>query len=147
MRAALQRTLGSKEAEGIIMVILDTNVIIDHLRQHGRADTQLLRITAVIPLAELAISVISIQELFEGRSSKDREKQNVLYSVIAPLTTLPHTTEVARRAGEIARDSETPIEFADASIAATAMVLGAKLFTLNVKHFRNIPDLQLYETL
>lgn len=129
------------------MVILDTNIIIDHLRQHGSVDTQLLRIIAVIPLAELAISVISIQELFEGKSSKDREKQNVLYSVIAPLTIFPYTTDVARRAGEIARDARTPIEFADAGIAATAIVHGAKLFTLNIKHFQNISDLQLYEKL
>lgn len=129
------------------MVIFDTNIIIDHLRQRGDADTTLLRLTAVIPLAELAISVISIQELFEGKSSKDREKQNALYSVIAPLTILPYTTEVARRAGEIARDAKAPIEFADAGIAATAMIHHAELCTLNVKHFRDIPDLRLYEIL
>jgi len=129
------------------MVILDTNIIIDHLRQRNGADTQLLRMTAVVPLAELAISTISIQELFEGKSSKDCEKQNALYLVMAPFTTLPYTTEVARCAGEIARDAKQPIEFADAAIAATAMVHRAQLYTLNVKHFRDIPGLELYEPL
>ncbi len=42
------------------------------------------------------------------------------------------------------RDSKTPIQFADAAIAATAIINGAELYTLNKKDFEKIPGLLLY---
>lgn len=37
------------------------------------------------------------------------------------------------------------IEFADAAIAATAIINGALLATLNKKHFQSIRDLELWD--
>lgn len=126
------------------MVILDTNIIIDHLRQSGKGETPLMEIACQIAKKKLAISVITVQELYEGRSTKRKAKEEYLLATIVPLKILPYTYEVAQLAGEIARDLKQSIELADAAIAATAIINAASLFTLNQKHFKNIRNLQLW---
>ena len=59
------------------------------------------------------------------------------------LEQLPHSYEIAKLAGEIARDLKRPIELADAAIAATAVINQASLFTLNEKDFQGIKPLEI----
>lgn len=126
------------------MVILDTNIIIDHLRQRGEKETILMRVASTVAKENLAISLISVQELYEGRSTQEKEKGEYLLATITPLKVLSYTYEIAQLAGEIARDQKEPIEFADAAIAATTIVNGASLLTLNEKDFIGIEELELY---
>ena len=126
------------------MVILDTNVIIDHLRRSS-GESLLLKLSKRFPTASLCLSLISIQELYEGKSAQQTEKEQQLLAVISPLTVLPYTFEIAKLAGEIARGLKQPIELADAAIAATAIINDHQLVTLNKKHFVNIKQLELYE--
>lgn len=126
------------------MVVLDTSLIIDHLRQTGQQETLLRRVQNTVK-NDLAISVISIQELYRGQSTKDLGQEKNLLATIGPLKILPYTYEVAELAGQLARDLDHLIEFADATIAATAIVNGASLLTLNRKDFSEIPDLELLE--
>ncbi len=125
------------------MVIIDTSIIIDHLRQSQAKTTALMAIAEKIPQQELALSVISVQEVYEGQSTRSKNKEHYLIGTISPLTILPYTYEIAQHAGEIARDLPNPIEFADAAIAATALIHGAALYTLNQKHFAKIKDLEI----
>lgn len=125
------------------MILLDTNIIIDHIRQSHDTETVLMSIAKEYPKEELAISVISLQELYEGKSTKDEDKEEYLLATITPLKILPYTYETAQLAGEIARDLKFPIEFADAAIAATAILCGGSLLTLNNKHFSKIRELEL----
>ena len=81
----------------------------------------------------------------EETSTKEKDKEVYLLATISPLKILPYTYEVAQLAGEIARNSGRPIEFADAAIAATAIVNNYKLYTLNKKHFKGIKELVLYD--
>ena len=126
------------------MVVLDTNIIIDHLRQPKNKTSQLIKIASQKPKEILAISIISVQELYEGQSTKNQNKEQFLLATISPLKILPYTYETAKLAGQIARDLTTNIELADAAIAATTILNGSLLFTLNHKHFQNIPNLDLY---
>lgn len=89
------------------------------------------------------MSVVSIQELYEGQSTRDAHKEALLLATITPLTILPYTSEVAKLAGEIARDLSQPIEFADAAIAATAITHDAQFATFNKKDFQGIKELEL----
>jgi len=127
------------------MVILDTNIIIDHLRQPKGKDTQLKRVVQTTAKENLAVSIISLQELYEGSSTRVKSKESDLITTITPLRILPYNYEVAQLAGEIARDINRPIEFADAAIAATTIINGATLFTLNKKDFVDIADLELLD--
>ena len=125
------------------MVVLDTNIIIDHLRQAHGKPTILERMLHMYPKDPLMLSVVSVQELYEGKSTLDTTKESMLLATITPLNILPYTFEVAEWAGKIARDFLHPIEFADAAIAATAIIQGGKLLTLNQKHFMGIPELEI----
>lgn len=127
------------------MVILDTGVIIDHLRQRAAGDTLLLRAARRLAKEELALSVLSVQELYAGKSTLDRTKETLLLATIAPLHILPYGYATARLAGKIARDVSRLVAFADAGIAATALEHQAELLTLNPKDFRGIPGLRFYE--
>lgn len=124
------------------MVVLDTSVIIDHLRRPKKTESPLIKIARKKPKESLAISIVSIQELYEGKTTRNSEKEKTLLAVIAPLKVLPYTYEVAQLAGEIARDLDRPIELADVAIASTAILNGAQLFTLDKKDFLGIKGLE-----
>lgn len=126
------------------MVILDTNIIIDHLRQKNKT-SYLEELAQTFSKESLSLSVISVQELYEGKSTEEENKENYLLATIAPLKIVPYTYEIAQKAGEIARDLKNSIELADAAIAATAILHGYKLCTLNKKDFLGIKDLELYK--
>lgn len=125
------------------MILLDTNIIIDHIRQPQEKETALMSMAKKNPKEELALSVISVQELYEGKSTRDEDKEEYLLATISPLKVLPYTYETAQLAGEIARDLKSPIEFVDAAIAATAILRGASFLTVNKKHFSGIRELDL----
>lgn len=125
------------------MVVLDTNIIIDHLRQTDVSESLLIKVVKKMTKQNLALSVISIQELYEGISTKIQDKEERLLAVITPLRILSYTYEIAQLAGEIARDLKCDIEFADAAIATTAIINGASLLTLNQRHFKDIADLEM----
>ena len=125
------------------MVIVDTNVIIDHLRLQGSAKSRLRQLEDKFTKDLLAISIVTIQELYSGQSTTNSKNEDYLLETITPLQILPYTYEVSQLAGEIVRDSTVPIDFADAAIAATTIVNGAQLATLNHKHFQGIPNLEL----
>ena len=124
------------------MVVLDTSVIIDNLRKPVH-ESVLVKLFEKHPKEIFAVSVVSIQELYEGKSTKDETRENHLLSTLGSLTVLGYTTDVAKLAGKIARDLRTPIEFADVAIAATTIANGGELVTLNEKHFKGIANLDL----
>ena len=126
------------------MVILDTNLIIDHLRQvNTKQDTRLIQLAREYHQEQLGISMISVQELYEGKSVAIQQGEQQLLAIISSLKIFSYTLEIAKKAGEIARELSQPIEFADVAIAATCIVNHAGLATLNEKHFLKIPQLQL----
>lgn len=126
------------------MVILDTNIIIDHLRTLGKKESHFVKLSKILPKEDLAISLVTIQELFQGKSTRSVEQEKNLLAVIEPLKILPYTYQIAKIAGQINRAVKNTIEFADSAIAATAIVNEAKLFTLNKKDFHHISGLELW---
>ncbi len=127
------------------MVVIDTNIIIDHLRQKEAPDSVLSRLFHQIEPFEGAITTLTIQELFAGQSTKEKGVQEWILGIINPYRILPYTFEVAKLAGEIERELARPIDTVDAAIAATAIINGLKLATLNQKDFAGIENLQLMD--
>lgn len=127
------------------MVVLDTNIIIDHLRQPPNKETYLKTLVKKYKEHNLVISIITIQEIYEGKSTKERENEEKFLATISHLKILPYTFEIAQLAGQIARDLRRAIDLADAAIAATAIVNGYDLATLNKKDFLGIKDLDFLE--
>lgn len=125
------------------MVILDTNILIDYIRRPDSAGSNLVKLIKTVSAENLAISIITIQELYVGQSSKILQEEQIFLTIIESLNVLPYEFEIAKLAGEIMRDSKNPVFFADAAIAATAILNNAKLFTLNKKDFQGIKGLKL----
>jgi predicted nucleic acid-binding protein len=105
-------------------VLLDTDVLIDHLR--GRRS---------LKIGRMAISVVTRTELYAG----ERREAPAVEVVLAQIEELEINATIARRAGRIQRD--TGLKIADALIAATALEKQLPLMTRNRRHFERVPDL------
>lgn len=127
------------------MVILDTSIIIDHLRRSARSQTLLTQLLETGTDLDIRIAIMTLQELYAGKSTRDETKEKDVAIVLSQFEILPYTYQIAKLAGEIERELTEPIDFADAAIAATAITQGALLYTLNTKHFVGIKGLEFYK--
>lgn len=125
------------------MVILDTDILIDYIRQPENKNSHIRILLKSIPSQDLAISILTIQELYVGESSKVKQKAEFFLNLISKLVILHYDYVTAKMAGEIMRDIRPRVQFVDAAIAATAILNKAKLLTLNRKDFQGIKNLKL----
>ena len=119
-------------------VLFDSSVLIAHLRGEARATALLTSVQTDDRLA----SVLSRTEIEGGMRSSERAQVAGLFSV---LTLLPVTDLIASRAGEHLRRYRRPhasIDLVDYLVAATAELHGARLATLNVRHFPMLKGLR-----
>lgn len=124
---------------GSRVILVDSDVLIAHLRGFEPARAWLRKARTSGPLA---VSVVSIAELTGGMRSAERRE---VWALLSALRAEPVTKLVARRAGEFMRQyrrSHNGIAIADYLIAATAELRGQQLATLNVRHFPMFADLQ-----
>lgn len=120
------------------MILVDTDVLIAHLRGDQGARDWLLDARRREPLVT---SVVTVTEMAGGMRSTERRE---VWALISALRPIPVTELIARRAGELMREfrrSHSGIGIADYLIAATAETHGAALATLNVRHFPMFPGL------
>lgn len=120
------------------MILVDTDVLIAHLRGEDRARDWLRGARTAGPVV---MSVVSVAELTGGMRSGERD---AVWRLLAALRPVPITELIAQRAGElmrIYRRSHSGIGIADYLIAATAEAMSARLATLNVRHFPMFPEL------
>lgn len=114
--------------------LVDTNILIDHLRGVSKATTFLRQGRRG---GTLWISVITVAEVYAGQKTR-QPKQTATVSRLLNLFRVAYIDGVvARLGGEIARDCGTSLP--DALIAATAVRRGLVLATRNTSHFANIP--------
>jgi predicted nucleic acid-binding protein len=111
----------------VASLLLDTDVLIDHLRGHAELRTG----NHVVH-----VSVVTRCELFAGTSATA-----VISTLLEPFRELPVDRAIAERAGRIRR--ETGIRTPDALIAATAIEHRLGLVTRNVKDFDRVPGLRI----
>ncbi|MBI4323406.1 MAG: type II toxin-antitoxin system VapC family toxin [Candidatus Omnitrophica bacterium] len=118
--------------------LLDTNILIDHLR----GDPAAVRFLRDIESGRVraTISVITECELLAGTTLSRQEERRVT-ELLELLPRLAVTSRIARVGAQFRR--RYPITIADALIAATAMLSHATLLTRNVKDFRSIRGLHV----
>jgi tRNA(fMet)-specific endonuclease VapC len=120
-------------------IIIDSDILIDHLRGFQPATDFLLRIFQ----GEFAghISVLTEMELLAGTMPKKDEKEQV-EKLLKRFNALPVSSIIARRAGELLRKYRTHgLTPVDAIIASTALDLKVPLVTRNTKHFEPVEGL------
>ena len=119
-------------------VLVDTSVLIDYLRGHPGAADLLERERAAAPLHA---SEITRLEILAGMRTAEEDRTR---SLLSTLVWHPVDAEVAEEAGALGRSwlpSHHTIDSADLAIAATAIRIGSRLLTRNVRHFPMFKDL------
>jgi predicted nucleic acid-binding protein len=109
-------------------LLLDTDVLIDHLRGHRRL---------LAGADNFAYSVLTAAELWAGASADEA----ILRPLLASMREVPLTRQMAELAGSLRRKHKIPL--ADAVIAATALSEGLELLSRNQRHYAPVPGLRL----
>lgn len=117
-------------------LLLDTDVLVEFLRGRLRA-AEFLESTE----RSLAISAVSVAELFAGTRGKKEEA--ALETFLGAFEIVPIDAATAREAGKLRREfgRSHGTGLADAMIAASASRRGARLVTFNRRHFPFVKDL------
>jgi predicted nucleic acid-binding protein len=119
-----------------VRVFLDTTVLVDHLRGHGRAHDWLRNLDST-PLC----SELTRVEVLVGLREPELGRAERLFSILAWVGV---DEPIARLAGDLGRRymSTHQLGVVDLVIAATALSTEASLATHNVRHFPMFADLQ-----
>lgn len=129
------------------LYLLDTDWMVDVLNGHEAATQTLMKLAPY----GLALSLISYGELYEGAHfSRDPEAaMEALRTFLQGKEVLPltHATmaQFAMLRGNLPRRLRQQIGDMDLLIAATAIEHGMILLTRNLKDFRHIPKLNLFQ--
>jgi predicted nucleic acid-binding protein len=123
------------------MVLCDTNILISAF--NGKAET--IEQLNKIGLSSIALSAITVMELFQGMGNKTelaQIKKRIKYFEVVQID-----QEISSKAISLVEAYKLShgLKIPDALIAATAIVYQIPLFTYNLKDFGFIPEIPLFE--
>lgn len=124
-------------------VLVDTSILIDHLRRKDKEHSLFYRTTQRF---DCSISAITEFEFRVGGTAANRE---FVASLIALTPVLPFDSECVRVAVDLyqnLRAINRLIALPDLFIAATAIANGLPLLTLNLSHFERVNTLTLLDS-
>ena len=135
-------------------LILDSSVVIAGERRGHTVRQILEQFKSDYGETEIGLSVVTIVELNHGvqragTEERRQRRQAFVDELIRDVPVHPVTLEVARLAGRIEGDQAAhgvTIAFEDLLIAATALQLGFGVVTSNVRHFEQIPGLNVVQS-
>ena len=102
---------------------------------------------------DAALSSIGLTELVHGiyraQTPEMRlRRESFIEEMLRDVTVYPYTKETALLAGKIDGEQQAKgvtVPFGDLLIGATALALGFSVLTVNLRHFRLVPDLQILQ--
>lgn len=132
-------------------LILDSSVLIAAERKGRNARQALGEIAQRAAGEDVALSVVTLIELAHGAARADTpERKAMRRQFIQELTTAlpmhPVTVPVALRAGQIDGENTAKgirLALADLLIGVTALELGYRVATGNLRHFQMVPGLEI----
>lgn len=130
-------------------LILDSSVVIAAERQGYNARQTLAEISRRAPGEDLALSAVTLTELAHGAARANTQfrkamRLQLINELIQTLPVHPVSIPIALRAGQIDGENTAKgirVALADLYIGITALELGYKVATANVRHFQMIPGL------
>jgi tRNA(fMet)-specific endonuclease VapC len=128
-------------------LILDSSVVIAAERRGDTPEQLVQQVIGVAGNQEAALSSVGLTELVHGiyRANSDQIRlcrRSFVEELRIGLTVYPYAAETAMLAGRIDGEQTAKgviIPFADLLIGATALSLGFSVFTVNLRHFMQIP--------
>jgi predicted nucleic acid-binding protein len=123
------------------MILCDTNILIDFYKNRSDIVGELHQIGH----QNIAISSVSQAELYFGALNKNELRQ--IKDHLSLLDRIPITKPISDQFIELMEKYALShkLTIPDGLIAATALVHGYELYTLNTRDFRYLPKLQLYQ--
>ena len=133
-------------------LILDSSVLIGAERKGLNARRALAAIAAHVAGEDVAISVITLIELAHGAARANTperisSRRQFLDELVAGLPVHPVTIPVALRAGQIDGVNAAQgvrVALSDLLIGVTALELGYRVATANIRHFQMTPGLEIF---
>jgi predicted nucleic acid-binding protein len=134
-------------------LILDPSVVIAAERR-GTSVAGLIRfVFATAGDQDAALSSVGLTEMVHGiyraqSAAMRTRRESFIKELVRDLIVYPYTTETALLAGKIDGEQTARgvvIPFPDLLIGATALSLGFSVLTVNARHFRLIPNLQVIQ--
>jgi predicted nucleic acid-binding protein len=132
-------------------LILDSSLLISQERKGANARQSLSEIANRFPGEEVGLSVVTVIEFAHGVARADSPERKAtrrqfLNELLIALPIYPVTVSVALRAGQI--DGENAARgirpaLADLLIGVTALELGYRVATGNIRHFQMVPGLEI----
>ncbi len=134
-------------------LILDSSVLVTAERQGQNARQMLASVAQKVVDIEIAISVITLIELAHGAARANTpERKAKRHKFIEELQTAmpihPVTVSVALRAGKIDGENQArgvQVALPDLLIGVTALELGYKVATANLRDFQRVPGLTVVQ--
>lgn len=123
------------------MILCDTNILIEFYKGNSAIVHELQK----IGLSNLSISTITAGELFFG--SRDKRELGQIKKNLALLDQIALDADISERFLTLLEEYALShrLSVPDALIAATALSRNMPLYTLNLKDFQFISDLQMYQ--
>lgn len=128
-------------------LILDSSVLIAAERQGKNARQVLADIALRAAGEDVALSVVTVLELAHGAArantpERRETRQRFIRELMGAVPVHPVSASVALRAGQIDGESSArgaPLPLSDRLIGVTALELGYRVATGNIRHFQAVP--------
>lgn len=132
-------------------LILDSSVVIDAERRRDTVPQILRHVASVVGEQRVALSSVGLTELVHAAYRTDllhvrERRQNFIKQLLLDMEIVPYTKDTALLAGRIDGEQRAlgvTIPSVDLLIGVTALELGYALATVNVRHFKLIPGLNI----
>jgi predicted nucleic acid-binding protein len=132
-------------------LILDSSLVIAAERRGDTVEQFIEQVVKATGDQEAAPSAIGVTELIHGiyraQTPEIRQRrESFVNELLADLVVYPYTKETALLAGRIDGEQQNRgvvIPFGDLLIGATALLLGYKVLTGNLRDFQRIPGLSV----
>lgn len=133
--------------------MVDSSVVIAAERRGDNVTRMLKQILAATGDQRVVLSSVGLTELvhgiFRAQSATARNRRDsFIRELLNDVEIHPFTKETAQLAGRIDGEQQSrgiTIPFGDLLIGATALEIGYSLLTINLRHFRLIPNLDVIQ--
>lgn len=124
------------------MILCDTNILIEIYK----GNTFIIDTVKKIGQEKIAVSDVTSAELYFG--ARNKEELRLIKKDMLKLINIPIDNNISNLAVSLVEKYvlSHKLSIPDALIAATALTHNIKLFTLNIKDFKYIDNIRLYET-
>lgn len=123
------------------MILCDTNILIEIYRDNA----QIIETVKQIGQGNIAISDVTCAELLYG--ARNKKELKAIRKDLNKLTVLPIQSSISKLAVELVEKHALShkLSLPDALIASTAIIHSVELYTLNLKDFRFLEDVSLFD--